>query len=81
VRDDGRGFDSSGALSMTDGHFGLLGMRERAERVGGQFDVASHAGAGTQITVSIPLDSEPVRKTSRPGLSGVFRIRQRPAQS
>jgi signal transduction histidine kinase len=48
VADDGRGFATPG-----DG-FGLLGMRERVELVGGRVSVDSGPGAGTVITVTIP---------------------------
>ena len=49
VRDDGRGFDPA----RTEG-FGLLGMRERAELVGGRVRVDSRPGEGTRITVTVP---------------------------
>jgi signal transduction histidine kinase len=55
IRDDGRGFEPSGAFSIRDGHFGILGMRERAERLGGIFDFASHPGSGTQVEVRVPI--------------------------
>ncbi|HTX09201.1 MAG TPA: GAF domain-containing sensor histidine kinase [Solirubrobacteraceae bacterium] len=50
VRDDGDGFDPD---AKTDG-FGLIGMRERAELVGGTFDVQSAPGSGTTILVELP---------------------------
>jgi signal transduction histidine kinase len=37
-----------------DGHWGLTGMRERAERVGARFKVWSRAAAGTEVEVSVP---------------------------
>jgi signal transduction histidine kinase len=52
VRDDGIGFDPAVATSG----FGLLGMRERAELLGGTLAVASAAGAGTTITATLPLN-------------------------
>jgi signal transduction histidine kinase len=55
VRDDGRGFEPSDAFSALGGHFGLLGMRERAERLGGVLDLSSAPGRGTQVEVSVPL--------------------------
>ena len=55
VRDDGQGFEPSGAFSIVDGHFGILGMRERAQRLGGKFALESHPGSGTEIEVSVPL--------------------------
>jgi signal transduction histidine kinase len=48
VADDGRGFVAPGE------GFGLLGMRERVELVGGEVNVDSGPGAGTVVTVTIP---------------------------
>jgi len=36
------------------GHFGLGGMRERAELLGGRLTVRSGAGAGTEVELSVP---------------------------
>lgn len=55
IRDDGRGFDTSQAFISTGGHFGLLGMRERAERIHGEFRLESAPGAGTTIEVTVPV--------------------------
>lgn len=54
IRDDGRGFQP-GALPDVDGHFGLLGMRERAARIGGDLNLVSHPGEGTSIEVVLPM--------------------------
>jgi ligand-binding sensor domain-containing protein/signal transduction histidine kinase len=54
VRDDGRGIDPQLLISGTDGHWGLLGMRERADRIGARFHVFSNATAGTEIELSVP---------------------------
>jgi signal transduction histidine kinase len=40
--------------SGRDGHWGLTGMRERATRIGGQLEISSSAGAGTEVQLSIP---------------------------
>jgi signal transduction histidine kinase len=56
VRDDGRGValaDVDGA--GRDGHWGVVGMRERARNAGGTLDIAAAPGGGTQVTVSLPL--------------------------
>jgi signal transduction histidine kinase/ligand-binding sensor domain-containing protein len=51
VSDNGRGFD---AVRLPDeGGLGLVSMRERAERVGGSFDVQSTPGAGTEVRVVV----------------------------
>jgi signal transduction histidine kinase len=55
VRDDGRGFDPLAEAAAGPGHFGLQGMRERTERLGGSFDVSSHPGRGTRIRVRVPV--------------------------
>jgi ligand-binding sensor domain-containing protein len=54
VRDNGRGFDPQILRSGRDGHWGLSGMRERADRIGAQFHVWSSAAAGTEVELSIP---------------------------
>ena len=51
IRDDGRGFDPD--LTPT-GHYGLVGMRERAEHVGGTLDLVTAPGRGTTVTVRTP---------------------------
>jgi len=57
VRDDGRGFAATSALARGE-HFGLLGMRERADEIGGQLRVDSTPGAGTKIEIRIPMGPE-----------------------
>jgi signal transduction histidine kinase len=52
VRDDGRGFDPSRAAPA--GHWGLVGMRERAASVGATLAVASAPGAGTEVALVLP---------------------------
>ena len=52
VRDDGRGIDPR--LLQHAGHWGLRGMRERAERVGAQLRVLSRIALGTEIELSVP---------------------------
>jgi len=51
VKDNGLGFDASKPFP---GHLGLRSMRERAERVGGTFELESAPGRGTVIQVRIP---------------------------
>lgn len=55
VKDNGVGFDREKAVGPQEGHFGLLGMSERAKRVGGLFTISSKPGEGTLIRVEIPL--------------------------
>lgn len=51
VKDDGRGFDPS---QMRPGHYGLLNMRERAGKIGGELVIDSAPGSGAQISFSVP---------------------------
>lgn len=55
VSDDGVGI-AEGILAdgSKDGHFGLVGMRERAERMGGRLSISSRIGSGTEIVVAVP---------------------------
>jgi ligand-binding sensor domain-containing protein/two-component sensor histidine kinase len=54
VADDGAGFDTSRSFASRTGHFGIIGMRERAERLGGRFRLVSEPGSGTRIEVRVP---------------------------
>ncbi len=55
VSDNGHGFDPN--QQIADGHFGLLGMRERAEQIGGTLTIQSANEHGTQIAIDVPLDN------------------------
>jgi signal transduction histidine kinase len=55
IRDDGKGFVPENSPGPNDGHFGLLGMSERAKRLGGQITVKSAPATGTVIRVEIPV--------------------------
>ena len=55
VCDDGCGFTPS--LPGT-GRFGIIGMRERAEKVQGELTIASRPGAGTEVELSVPVPQE-----------------------
>jgi signal transduction histidine kinase len=55
VRDDGRGFDPESLSPAGSGHYGLIGMRERAERIGGRLTLNSRPGEGTEMLVEVPL--------------------------
>ena len=51
VRDDGRGFDAAAASAE---RYGLVGMRERAQVLGGELEIESRPGAGTRVECRIP---------------------------
>jgi nitrate/nitrite-specific signal transduction histidine kinase len=54
INDDGVGFDpvAAGRL-LSEGHFGLAGMRERVEMVGGNLVIDSAPGKGTSVAVDM----------------------------
>jgi signal transduction histidine kinase len=54
VRDDGRGIDGTALDAERITHFGLGGMRERAELIGAQLKVWSEARMGTEVALTIP---------------------------
>jgi signal transduction histidine kinase len=51
VKDDGKGFDLS--KLPEDGHFGLVGMRERSDLIGGHLEIFSAPGQGTRIILEV----------------------------
>jgi len=53
IRDDGCGFDAKNLARSKDGHFGLLGIQERVESIGGGLSVHSQPGEGTEIAVTV----------------------------
>ena len=68
IRDDGVGIDPDVLQSGRDGHWGLAGMRERAEGIGARLKVWSRANAGTEVELLIPSQvafvTTPREKTS-----------------
>ncbi len=54
VRDDGIGIDADILTKGRKGHWGLSGMRERAQKVAARLDIWSQAGSGTEIELTIP---------------------------
>lgn len=65
IHDDGCGFDPQGPSRV--GHFGLLGMRERALRLGAELEIRSRPGQGTTIAVQLPLGRRQARTARSPG--------------
>jgi signal transduction histidine kinase len=55
IRDDGKGIDPDARVrAERSGHWGLKGMHERAERLGGELEAWSEPGAGTEIELRVP---------------------------
>ncbi len=57
VRDNGRGITAAQAADPKS--IGLLGMRERAELIGGSFEITGRRGKGTVVTVRLPVPDAP----------------------
>ena len=55
IHDDGCGFKPPSTRLAASGHFGILGMRERMEQLGGSLEVISSPGRGTKIAAVSPL--------------------------
>jgi NarL family two-component system sensor histidine kinase YdfH len=54
IRDDGIGFDTA-AQTGAEGHYGLLGMRDRARLAGGTLLIISEPGKGTDVVLTLPM--------------------------
>ena len=57
VSDNGSGFDPAGCAGPSQGHFGLAGVRERAERLDGTVAIESTPGKGTKVSVALNLET------------------------
>lgn len=55
ICDDGQGFDPERVMA---GHYGLLGLRERAQQLGGELRIQSAPGTGTRLSISLPWWTE-----------------------
>jgi signal transduction histidine kinase len=70
ARDDGEGFDpdreAGKVRDQNSGGFGLRGMRERVERVGGTLSVESAPGEGTTLAVELPVSTRGLEFESSP---------------
>jgi len=58
VRDDGCGMSGDANPGGQAGHYGLIGMKERASQIGAEFELVSHPGRGTRISVQVPVTRE-----------------------
>ena len=63
IRDNGLGFDTDG--SIPNGHYGLLGLRERARLAGGALRIESTPGHGTTLSMTIPKNQQSTENSER----------------
>lgn len=59
VRDNGCGIDPELLDSVRNCHWGLVGMRERAENIDAQLKIWSRPGAGTEVEIAVPISRAP----------------------
>jgi nitrate/nitrite-specific signal transduction histidine kinase len=77
IRDDGVGIAADViAAGRKPGHFGLVGMRERAERIGGALSIECAPGGGTAVTVTLPARVAFVQMRAGWRLPSFFRLRK-----
>jgi signal transduction histidine kinase len=67
IKDDGRGFESRNGAGSPPGHYGLTGMRERADLIGGTLDITSELGTGTTVRLHFTTPKEARTEKSKPG--------------
>ena len=58
VTDDGIGFDPAAAPGVLQGHFGISGVRERAEQMNGSFEIDSSPGRGARATITLAFSEQ-----------------------
>jgi signal transduction histidine kinase/streptogramin lyase len=63
VRDDGHGFSTEDGIDSPPGHYGLMGMRERAEAIGGTLEITSEIGQGTSVSLHVTAPKEAKERT------------------
>jgi len=54
IKDDGSGFSRENG-NARPGHYGLIGMKERAAQIGGELNLTSEPGRGTTISIHLPI--------------------------
>lgn len=67
IRDDGQGISAAaGDAGEPPGHFGLIGMRERAQKIGAHLEIWSKPGAGTEVDLRVPAAVAYIRPPHSP---------------
>lgn len=78
IRDDGKGIDPHALEDNSrPGHWGLPGIRERAQRIGAQLELWSEAGAGTEVELTVTAAIAYAKKRDIHRFN-FFRLRKRP---
>jgi signal transduction histidine kinase/ligand-binding sensor domain-containing protein len=73
IRDNGVGLPSAIASDgQRSGHYGLVGMRERARRIGAMLSIVSREGEGTEVLVSVPGKAAYVERSRWPAFASLW---------
>ncbi len=81
VRDDGRGFNAQDSPDSTPGHYGVIGMKERAAAIAGVLKVTSEPGAGTTVRLQVSAPREKKNESHSIAKDNVKTIdRERPGE-
>lgn len=81
IMDNGRGFDVATVPGTREGHFGLVGMKERMQRLGGTLHLYSTPGSGTCVTVRLPLGRARATVAAAAAASVVETVATSPSES
>lgn len=65
IADDGLGFELGTGSNPFPGHYGLIGMRERARDIGAKFTIETTRGRGTAVRVAIPFTHRPAEQAAQ----------------
>jgi signal transduction histidine kinase len=63
VRDNGCGINPEAVQKKSDSHWGLRGMRDRAENIGARFEIRGRPAGGTEVGLSIRLTSRAIHRS------------------
>jgi signal transduction histidine kinase/ligand-binding sensor domain-containing protein len=75
IVDNGRGLDPDIVhQGQRTGHFGLAGMRERAEQIKGEITISNRQGAGAQISLAVPSAVAYLDPSGRAGINAIRRL-------
>jgi two-component sensor histidine kinase len=78
VRDDGQGIDTTAnEAGDRPGHWGLKGMRERAQKIGAHLEIWSRPNAGTEIELTIPAAAAYGKRVPRLPWMAAWRLARR----
>jgi signal transduction histidine kinase len=79
VQDNGKGIPADILQRGRDEHFGLQGIRERADRIGAKLTVHTRVGEGTEVEITVPEDIAFDPAPGKPSLlvRSLWRLRRR----